>query len=247
MRITRGALALLAGIAGCLGAVALAAAPHEPVRPPPNPERAAAGGSLPRPTITRHPNKLAISTSARFSFTARGRGPHFKCKLDERGWSPCQAPVTFKRLAADTHGFSVRSIGPGGLRSRAARFQWRVLEPKDFSIVPQLAGLSALYPGSPPLPLPLAIANPNLVPIFVTSLKVTTTADPQGCTSAENLLLGQSNLSRSAPLRVPAGGSASVPAAAASAPTIQLRELPVNQDACQNAQFPLAFYGKARG
>ncbi len=245
MRTTRGALALLAGIAACLGAVAYAAAPHEPARPGPDRERAAA--SLPRPSIPVHPNRLATSTSATFGFTARGRDPHFSCKLDERGWSVCQSPVAFKKVAVGSHSFSVRSIGRNGRHSQPARFRWRVLEAKDFSIVPQLSGLSALYPGSLPLGLPLRIENPNPVPILITSLQVTTTADPQGCMSAQNLVLTQSNASSAMPLKIKAGGSASVPSAGVSAPTIQLRELAVNQDACQNAQFPLAFSGKARG
>jgi hypothetical protein len=48
-------------------------------------------------------------------------------------------------------------------------------------------------------------------------------------------------------LAVPANGSASLPAAGVAAPTIALRDLPFNQDACQGARFPLAFSGRARG
>jgi len=204
-------------------------------------------GSLPRPTITQHPNKLATATAARFSFSARGRNPRFRCRLDNRAWSPCQSPATFTKLAVGAHGFSVRTVGQGGSHSRATRFRWRVLEPMDFSIAPQLANLSALYPGAPPLPLPLTIANPNPIPIFVTSLQVRTTADPAGCASAENLALTGSSASSATPLKVPAGGSISLPAPGASAPTIQLRDLPVSQDACQRTQVPLAFSGMARG
>jgi hypothetical protein len=38
-----------------------------------------------------------------------------------------------------------------------------------------------------------------------------------------------------------------LPAVGVAAPTIQLRDLPVNQDACQSASFPLSFSGSARG
>jgi hypothetical protein len=247
MRTTRRALALLAGIAACLGAVAYAAAPPGAVHPAPSPARATASGSLPRPTITQHPNQLATATAARFSFGVRDRNPRFRCRLDNRPWSPCQSPATFTKLAIGSHSFSVRTVGPGGSHSRAARFRWRLLEAKDFLIAPQLANLGALYPGAPPLPLPLTIANPNPVPIFVTDLQVKATADPAGCASAENLALTGSSASRTAPLKVPAGGSISLPAPEATAPTIQLRDLPVNQDACQRTQFPLAFSGTARG
>jgi hypothetical protein len=122
-----------------------------------------------------------------------------------------------------------------------------VLEAKDFSITPQLGGLSPLLPGAPAQALPLTITNPNPVPIFVTSLQVRAAGDPAGCASAENLILAGSSASSAAPIKVPASGSVSLPAPGVAAPSIQLRDLPVSQDACQRAQFPLAFSGTARG
>jgi hypothetical protein len=247
MRTMRGALAVLAGIA-CLGAVAYAAAPqgHTPDSTA-RAERSQGAGSLPKPKITMHPDKLATSTSARFAFAVRGGKPRFQCRLDGHSWSACQAPVTFSRLTTGSHSFSVRSAGARGKHSKAARFRWQVLEPKDFSITPQLGSLGALYPGAPAQTLPVLITNPNPVPIFVTSLQVEATADPPGCGSAENLVLAGSSASSTAPIKVPASGSLSLPTPGASAPSIQLRNLPMSQDACQRAQFPLAFSGAARG
>ena len=49
------------------------------------------------------------------------------------------------------------------------------------------------------------------------------------------------------PLVVPAGGVVTVPSQGVLPPTIALRDLPVNQDACQNARFPLSFSGSAHG
>jgi hypothetical protein len=246
MRTMRGVLAVLAGITG-LGAVAYAAAPQGPTPgSTPKTERSQGAGSLPRPKITMHPNKLATSASARFGFTASGK-PRFQCSLDGRAWSGCQSPLTFRKLAVDSHSFSVRAATARGKHGKATRFGWRVLEPKDFLIQPQLTGLGALYPGAPAQALPLAITNPNPVPIFLTSLQVKATADPAGCASAENLVLAGSSASSTAPVKIPAGGSVSLPAPGTSAPSIQLRDLPVNQDACQRTQFPLAFSGTARG
>jgi len=247
MRTMRGMLAMLAGIAG-LGAVAYAASPHNPnPGSAPKAERSQGAGSLPKPKITMHPEKLATSTNAKFSFTVRSSGkPRFQCRLDARAWSTCQAPVSFSKLAAGSHSFSVRSSARGK-HSKTTRFRWQVLEPKDFSITPQLGGLAALYPGAPAQALPLTITNPNPMPILVTSLQVKATADPPGCGSAENLVLSGSSASNAAPIKVPANGTVSLPAAGASAPSIQLRDLPVSQDACQRAQFPLAFSGTARG
>lgn len=246
MRTTRGVVALLLGIAG-LGAVAYAASPRgsSPGSAPPA-ERGREAASLSKPKITMHPDKVSPSTNAKFGFSARGRGSRFQCRLDGRRWAACRSPFAVSRLAVGLHGFSVRTA-TRGRHGKAARFRWRVLEPKDFSISPQLGGLRALYPGAPAQALPLVLSNPNPVPIFVTSLQVRATADPAGCASADNLILSGSSASDAAPIEVPAGGSVSLPAPSASAPAIQLRDLPVNQDACQRARFPLAFSGRARG
>ena len=103
------------------------------------------------------------------------------------------------------------------------------------------------YPGAPAQTLPLTVTNPNPVPIFLTGLTVAATSDPSGCASAANLVLTPAPISAAAPLRVPAHGSVHLPAPGVGAPAIQLRDLPVNQDACQGASFPLAFSGSARG
>lgn len=247
MRTTHGVLALLAGIVG-LGAVAYAAAPDDPTpRPTPTLERGGGNGPLPRPKITMHPDKLATTTSAKFGFAVRGRAPRFQCRLDGRSWTVCQAPVAFRRLTAGSHSFSVRVLAARGRHGKASSFRWRVLEPMNFSISPQLAGLGALYPGAPAQALPLTISNPNPVPIFVTSLTANATANPLGCPSVENLILIESSASSASPIKVPANGSLSLPGPAGAAPAIQLRDLPVSQDACQKVQFPLSFSGTARG
>ncbi len=248
MRTTRGVLAMLVAVVG-LGAVAYAAAPRG-AHPGSTPrlERSRGGGaSLPKPKIVRHPDPVSASSSARFSFSARGHRPRFQCRLDKRRWAACRSPFSASRLAAGPHAFSVRSVRGRRGRGRAARFRWRVLEPRDFSIAPRLDGLRALLPGAPAQALPVIISNPNPVPIFVTNLGVRATADPSGCAAAQNLVLSDASASAAAPIEVPANDSVSLPAPGASAPAIQLRDLPVNQDACQHAKFPLAFSGTARG
>jgi hypothetical protein len=245
MRTTRRVAALLAALVGCLGAVAYAAAPREPLAPVPPAGRAQPAGGLPRPSITQHPERIAASAAARFGFAARGRGLRFQCRLDGRPWSACRAPVTYSRLSPGAHAFSVRVLGAGGRHGRSARFRWQVLEPKELSILPQLAQLRPLYPGAAPQALPVTISNPNPVPIRVIRLEVAATASPPGCGSAENLVLEAAKLSSAAPLAVPAGGSVSLPASLA--PAIQLRDLPTSQDACQHATFPLSFSAEARG
>jgi hypothetical protein len=239
-----GALLAIGAVAG-LAAVAYAAGP--PGTPNDDSERRPEPARLWRPKISQHPDRVAVSPQARFDFGAGRRARRFRCRLDRWDWKACRAPVAFAGLAPGRHSFAVRAFDRSGRRSEAARFRWRVLKPKDFAILPRLSGIGPLYPGAPPVDLPVRIDNPNPVPILVTGLRVAATADPPGCARAENLFLEPAGLSRAAPLRVPAGGSASLPAPGASPPTIQLRDLPVNQDACQNARFPLAFSGEARG
>ncbi len=243
----------LAAIGGCLAAAAYAATRHGTASNAPrptaaaSPERRGQAGRPPKPRITAHPATETTSAKARFAFTDRRPGVRFRCRLDRASWQPCRSPVVFDELALGRHSFSVRALGSQGKPSRQAKFRWVRLEARDFSIVPDLSGLSALYPGAPPVALPVTVKNPNGAPILVTRLRVSVVADPSGCAGAENLTLGQSSASSSAPLKVPAGGSVRLPAKSISAPTIQLRDLPVNQDACKGAHFPLEFTGSAYG
>jgi hypothetical protein len=239
-----GALLAIVAVAA-LAAVAYAAAPRG--APGGDTGREPASARPWRTVISEHPDKVAASAEARFDFGAGRRARRFRCRLDRHAWRPCRPPAIFSELTPGTHSFAVRALDQRGRRSAAGRFRWRVLEPKDFAIVPRLEEVGALYPGAPPVALPVRIDNPNPVPILVTGLRVAATADPPGCSRAENLSLLPASLSSAAPLRVPARGSAGLPAPGAAPPAIQLRDLPVNQDACQNARFPLAFSGEARG
>lgn len=239
------ALIGLIGIGACFAGVAYAATHHRPGSD--SPDRKTRSGRLPKPTLSEHPDAQSPSTRARFGFTARRPGARFECHLDRARWRTCSSPALFAGLAVGRHKFSVRTVDRQGRHGAAAKFRWTVLAAKDFSIAPDLSGLGALYPGAPPLALPLTVQNPNPAPIVITGLRVSVGADPAGCASADNLALGQSNASPSAPLEVPADGSVRLPAHGVLPPTIQLRDLPINQDACKNAQFPLEFTGSARG
>lgn len=211
----------------------------DPVRVPAVPRPA-------RPRITQRPPKLAIAPTAQFDFA--GRGPvRFECRLDGGAWKRCRPPVQLTALAPGAHAFSVRAVSRAGLRGGSTRFRWKLLEPQGFSIVPLRGDVGALYPGASPAAVPVRVENPNPVRIYVTGLRVGVGADAPGCPAAENLAFGDAGISAAAPLAVPAGGSVELPAAGPAAPTIQLRDLPVNQDACQNARFPLRFTGSARG
>lgn len=241
-RLATRALPTLVVAGGCLGAVAYAAQ-HGARGAEPRP-----GGPRPaRPLIVKHPPKVSTSSTISFGFKAAQGSPRFQCRLDDGGWKGCRPPYVARGLAAGNHAFAVRAVSRTGRRGAAARFGWKLVEPKPFSIEPQSSSLGALYPGAAPQTLPVVLRNPNPVPIYVTALRVAVTADPLGCDSVTNLALIPSNASPAAPLTLPAGGSVGLPAGSVAAPAIGLRDLPVNQDACQGARFPLAFFGEAHG
>jgi hypothetical protein len=119
------------------------------------------------------------------------------------------------------------------------------MDSKPFSIESP-GRLEDLLPGHPAQQVPILIANPNSVPIEVTSLTVAIAGDPPDC-PAENFALTQSSVSAATPVTVPGGGSVSLPTATVSAPAIGMLNLSVNQDACRGADIPLVFHGEARG
>jgi hypothetical protein len=202
----------------------------------------------PAPYIARHPTDPTLATAATFAFTDGEPRVRFRCSLDAGAWRACASPISYRGLGIGEHRFRVRAIDPPGRPSPIAPFDWSVvrqLGEKSFSI--SAGGITGglLYPGAAPQAIHITLANPNDVPIFVTSLSVTVPSGPAGCDSATNIRLVQSEVSSAAPIAIPAHGSIALPAQGHAAPSIQLVNLPVNQDACQNARFPLSFTGSA--
>ena len=69
-----------------------------------------------------------------------------------------------------------------------------------------------LFPGGPAFAIPLAIFNPNPIPIHVTSLTVTVARSPAGCSAEENLDIAQSNASAERAVSVPPDAAVTLPA-----------------------------------
>lgn len=206
------------------------------------------GGKRPlKPRITRHPAAMTASTVATFRFVDRDRRLRFQCRLDRHRWQVCSRRVAYRHLAIGVHRFKVRARDGAGKLSPAARFKWSVARSESFSVTPQPSTLGALYPGAAPVAIPVLLTNSNSFPIYVTKLGAKATSSPPGCDSATNIALSPSSASSSTAVRIAAHSSASLPSQGISAPMIQLRDLPVNQDACQGGQFPLSFYGSAHG
>ena len=198
------------------------------------------------PHIARHPTDPTSATSATFSFTDRVPRVGFQCRLDGARWRSCASRITYRRVGVGEHRLLVRALDPPADPSRAAGFRWRVTHANQVSFSIRAGAIAGLlYPGAAPLSIPVTLSNPNSVPIYVTSLTVAVMGSPAGCDSTTNISLVQSNASSAIPVEVPADGSVTLPAQGVSTATIELVNLPVNQDACINAAFPLRFTGSA--
>ncbi len=203
----------------------------------------------PTPYITKHLiTDPPGSTSATFAFRDRKSHASFRCRLDGSAWRRCASPIHYSRLRPVQHHFYVyvHANGRSDIRSHVARFDWNVVAPvssESFSISAGVIG--SLFPGAVPLSIPLTLRNPNGVPIYVTSLTAAVTNSPAGCNSSTNVSLTQPSASSTNPVLIQANSSVTLPAQGVSAPTIQLLDLPANQDACRNAKFPLSFTGSA--
>jgi hypothetical protein len=207
----------------------------------------ASGAAPPAPLLTRHPAKASLSTTAAFRLQSDGSGMRLVCRLDRGRWRPCGLVVAYQGLARGRHRFRVRALDRLGRSSRTTRFAWEIADPAEFSIAPASSALAPLDPGAAPSEIPLLLTNPNRRAIYVTEVSVAVTESPPGCDAATNLSLIPAGASVDAPLRIPAHATVGLPAPGVSAPAIQLRDLPVDQDACKGASFALAFHGSARG
>jgi len=192
--------------------------------------------------IQAHPPSISTRSTARFRVEAAGE-PTLRCRIDKRPPKDCEDAVVYRGVGVGSHTFFVQAVRRGRTLAHAG-FGWTVLEPKPFTVSPRLDAIGPLYPGTTPTAIPVLITNPNPLAITVTALRVSASGGAVGCDPAANLALTAPALA-SGKLRVPARGSVSLPNATVPAPTIALRELPVDQDACQEADFDLALSGSA--
>jgi hypothetical protein len=201
----------------------------------------------PTPSITQHPADPTRSSSAAFAFRDRHHHASFRCRLDGSPWRRCSSPIHLSRLGLGKHHFYVyvHANHPSDIRSHVARFDWNVVAQSSESFSISAGVIGSLYPGAAPHSIPLTLRNSNGVPIYVTELTVAVTNSPPGCSSSTNISLSQSSASATIPVLIQANGSVTLPAQGVTAPTIQLVDLPVNQDACKGATFSLSFTGSA--
>jgi hypothetical protein len=194
--------------------------------------------------IIGHPPLISTRSTARFRIAAAG-GPMLRCRLDQHPARQCEDSAVYRGVGVGSHTFYVQALRRGRVTARSD-FGWTVLEPKPFTVASRLADVGPLFPGAAPSVIPVVISNPNGVAITITSLRVGARGGAPGCAPADNLALTAPALA-GGKLRIAAHSSVSLPSPTVAAPTIALRELPVPQDACKNADFDLAFSGSAGG
>jgi hypothetical protein len=243
---------LAAGLA--LALALTAAVSYAAVRPGRGPERHAAAApstpaTVPSSTpgsaalrITGHPPTISTRSTARFRVAAAGE-PTLRCRLDRRALKECGATVAYRAVGPGSHTFYVQAQRRGHAFAHAT-YGWTVLEPKPFTVSPRIAGVGPLYPGAAARSIPVVVSNPNPVAITVTALRITASGGGAGCDPTTNLALGAPELGAGR-LQIPAHGSVDLPSSTVAAPTIGLRDLDADQDACQGANFDLSFSGSA--
>jgi hypothetical protein len=199
--------------------------------------------SPPPPLITSAPPNPTTSSAAQFSFSDGAPDVTFQCQLDAGGFVGCTTPTAYRSLSAGSHTFSVRAIDAAGNVSSASQYAWVISQAGDmpFGVTGNPPGL--LYPGAAAQPIALKLANPNSVPIYVTSLTVSAQSPSSGCDASTNFRVIQSSVSAAQPVLIPAGNTVTITGSAA--PTIQMLNTSANQDACKGVQLTLSYSGSA--
>lgn len=194
------------------------------------------------PVLTTSPEEVTIDEAAAFRFEGARADLTFECSLDGQPFRTCTSPQDYRSLARGEHCFAVRSRDGIGRTSATASRCWLIVV-DDFPITGDIA-----EPFSPGVshPVDLRITNPYPFPLRI--LEVTVTVRDATTVPA---CIGSINL---VPLRqlgaqpvVPADTTAtlsSLDVPEAAWPELTMPDLPVNQDACQDAAFTLVYTGR---
>jgi hypothetical protein len=203
----------------------------------------------PAPAITSRPDATTTARSATFAFTEAEHGARLLCRRDGARLNWCASPQSYASLSLGAHRFEVEAVDAAGNASPLAGYSWTIAKTVETSGKPFNVTGNASGPLAPGVSraLILNVANPNNAAIEVTALTVTVAPGSSNadCDGPANLQLSQPNVSSANPLKISANGSAALPNGAVSAPSVLMRDLPVNQDACKNASFTFTYSGSA--
>lgn len=233
---------------GVLGAGCAVYAVAAPLVPPFGSPAPVDTDAPPKPTITQSPGHApSPDYTVTFAFTDAEAGVRFECHVDKKApWTACASPTSYHGLAEGGYHFEVRAIDAAGNASKADQFAFHVTEEAATTFAISGVAPSLLYPGAAAAPIAVKLTNPSSLAISVTALTVTLSAGglPAGCDAAW-FAFAPSSLSPSHPVVVAAGGSVTLPAQGATAPTVRMLESGTNQNACRGANLTLRYSGSA--
>jgi hypothetical protein len=200
----------------------------------------------PAPKITAHPSDPSSSPDASFQFTDSEAAVTFACRLDAGAWKVCSTPAGYSGLGLGRHTFDVAALDAAANTSAVAAYAWTIAPSTGtpFTITGDAPG--ALYPGAAAQAIAVTVHNPNNAPIQVTSVTAALASSglPSGCQGGWFQIV-QSSVSTATPVQVPANGSVTLPAQAASAPTIAMIDSGTVQNACEDAHITITYTGSA--
>jgi hypothetical protein len=203
----------------------------------------------PAPAIVSKPDATTTARSATFVFGDAEHGARLLCRRDGARFNSCASPQSYASLSLGAHRFEVEAIDAVGNTSSPAGYSWTIAKTVETSGKPFTVTGNASGPLAPGVSRALAVTvtNPNNVSIEVTALTVGVAAGSSkaACDGPANLALTQPNVSSANPLVVAANASAALPTGTVGAPSVLMRDLPVNQDACKNATFTFTYSGSA--
>lgn len=226
----------------------------------------------PAPVITGQPDNPSTQSHVEFHFTDTALNVTFQCQLDSGSTTACTGDqdgdgdlfvgvsciltgcsageAEYENIQPGNHCFQVVAVDKAGNVSPPATFCWTIVISNSFGISGNASGL--FYPGAAPQPLNLVLTNPFSFDIQVTAVTITVSAgttkggNPNpGCNGTQNLSVVR-----------PFNGTVTVPkkstkslsqlgTPASQWPLLQMPDLPVNQDACQNTTFNMSYTGTA--
>lgn len=203
-------------------------------------------GAPPQPVIGSSglPTNPTNATTATFTYTDSRPAVSFVCSLDNAPVSSCSSSgitygATSPGLGNGTHTFRVEAQNGNGPLSSPASFTWTIAN-QQFRISGDLT--APLGPGIPPQRLDLAITNPYSFTMKVTGITVTVSSTSNSACLPSNF----ATTGYSGSFTVPAGTNEKMTSAGVSytdLPTVQMLDLPTNQDTCQGVKLNLAYSG----
>jgi hypothetical protein len=194
----------------------------------------------PAPVLDQYPPNPSPTATATFAWHDAEAGVTYQCSIENGPWTSCSSPKTYTVdiTSSDTHQFGVRAMDSAGNVSQGTFYSWKTSK-IGFTISGSVGGI---VPGHL-RPIPITIYNPNSFTIYVTSLTVNASGNPNGCSASANVHIVQSDLSPSNPSQgIPAHSTVTL---TAHLPQIELYNLNTNQDDCKGQTFALSYGGTA--